>query len=66
MRALAVGLLLAATAARAAPEINEGALHFALHFLTEMPAEPVHHHHKHLVITPDSLKSGWAVNRQCH
>jgi len=37
-----------------------------LRLLTE-PIEPApHHHSKHLIIRPDSLKSGWVVDRQCH
>lgn len=60
--ALAAGLLLAVTVAHAAPEINEG----ALQLLTEAPAEPAHHHHKHLTVTAESLKTGWVTDRQCH
>jgi hypothetical protein len=59
---LVVALQLATAAAHAAFDINEG----ELHFLTEPPAEAVHHHHKRVVITPESLKTGWIVNRQCH
>jgi len=60
---LAAALLLLATGAVcAAAEINEG----ELQFLTKPPNEAVHHHHKHLVITSESLKTGWIVNRQCH
>ncbi len=60
--ALAVALLLATATLHAADEINEG----ELHFLTKPPAEAVHHHHKHVVITSESLRTGWIVNRQCH
>ncbi len=59
-------LLLAALAgiplAAADGEINEG----ELHFLAAAPAGPVHHHQKHLIITRDSLKTGWVIDRQCH
>ena len=60
--ALVVVWLLATTTTYAADEINEG----ELRFLTKPPQGAVHHHHKHVVITPESLKTGWIVNRQCH
>lgn len=60
--ALATALLLATAALHADDDINEG----ELHFLTRPPQEAVHHHHKHVVITPESLKTGWIVNHQCH
>jgi hypothetical protein len=55
-------MLWATIAALAAPEINEG----ELHFLAKPPDEAVHHHHKRVLITPESLKTGWIVDRQCH
>jgi len=61
-RVLTAALLLAVAVARGAPEINEG----VLHLLTETPAEPAHHHQKHLIITPESLNTGWVTDRQCH
>ncbi|MBI5611911.1 MAG: hypothetical protein HY942_02405 [Gammaproteobacteria bacterium] len=60
--ALAAGLLLVTSATLAAPEINEG----ALQVLPEPPAEPAHHHHKHLTISAESLDTGWVTDRQCH
>lgn len=60
--ALAVALLLLTGTVYATFEINEG----ELRFLSKPPDEAVHHHHKHIVITPQSLKTGWIVNRQCH
>jgi len=31
------------------------------------PVQPaLHHHSKHLIIRPESLKTGWIVDRQCH
>jgi hypothetical protein len=43
-------------------EISEG----ELRFLAAPPDQPLHHDYKHLLITPESLKSGWIVSRQCH
>ena len=53
--------------ARAADEldmldINEG----ELRFLTAPPAEPPHEQSTHILMTEDSLKSGWITMRQCH
>lgn len=56
-------VLLGATPSHAEGEdINEG----ELHFLREAPKQAPHRHTKHLTIKPDSLASGWVVNRQCH
>lgn len=43
-------------------EVNEG----ELVFLTEPPAEPVHHHHNRLTLQPSSLDDGWVAMLQCH
>lgn len=42
--------------------VNEG----DLAFLTEAPAEPVHHHHNRIVLQPSSLDDGWVTMVQCH
>ena len=49
-------------AAAGADEINEG----ELHFLSNPPAEPPHHHTRHILITHDSLRTGWVTSKQCH
>ncbi|MCU0934191.1 MAG: hypothetical protein MUE86_07100, partial [Thiobacillaceae bacterium] len=43
-------------------DVNEG----ALRFLATPPARPVHHHQNKIVITRDSLSSGWVGLEQCH
>lgn len=43
-------------------EVNEG----ELHFLTRPPAKAVHHHQNHILITDDSLATGWIKLEQCH
>lgn len=43
-------------------DVNDG----DLHFLTQEPAKPVHHHQNRLVIGDDSLVSGWVKLEQCH
>lgn len=47
---------------KGATEVNEG----QLRFLTTAPAKAVHHHQNRIVISPDSLKTGWAALNQCH
>ena len=42
--------------------INEG----KLVFMPKPPKKSVHHHHNTIVITPDSLDSGWVKLIQCH
>lgn len=71
--AFTVLLFLAAATAWATPteeelffksvaDVNEG----ALNFLATPPARPVHHHQNKIVITRDSLSSGWVGLEQCH
>ncbi len=43
-------------------DVNDG----QLHFLTEAPAKPVHHHQNHIFISDDSLATGWSRLEQCH
>ena len=43
-------------------EVNEG----QLHFLSQPPDKPVHHHRNTLTISRASLKNGWVHLRQCH
>jgi hypothetical protein len=43
-------------------DVNEG----ELHFLTEMPARPVHHHQNRITIDDASLETGWVHLEQCH
>ncbi len=43
-------------------DVNDG----QLHFLTEAPAKPVHHHKNHVFISDDSLATGWVRLEQCH
>lgn len=43
-------------------EVNDG----ELKFLTQVPANPVHHHQNRITLTRDSLQSGWARLEQCH
>ncbi|MBI4757298.1 MAG: alpha/beta hydrolase [Betaproteobacteria bacterium] len=45
-----------------AAHVNEG----QLHFLSELPNKPVHHHRNEIVITDASLDDGWVQLRQCH
>jgi len=42
--------------------VNEG----ALEFLSEPPAQPVHHHQNILTVDEASLEHGWARLHQCH
>lgn len=71
--ALSVLLFLPAAAAWATPteeelffksvaDVNEG----DLRFLATPPDRPVHHHQNTIVITRDSLSSGWVGLEQCH
>jgi hypothetical protein len=55
-------LLGAAAAGRAQSSINGG----ELHFFSLPPPGLVHQHVKRLIITPDSLRTGWVQNEQCH
>jgi hypothetical protein len=60
--ALLSGLALTSAVPAVADEIAGHELRFL-----KGPVEPrPHHHSKHLVIRPDSLKSGWVIDRQCH
>jgi hypothetical protein len=43
-------------------EVNEG----ELRFLAQPPAKAVHHHQNHIVVTDDSLATGWIKLEQCH
>jgi hypothetical protein len=43
-------------------DVNDG----QLHFLTQAPAKPVHHHKNHVFISDDSLATGWVRLEQCH
>jgi hypothetical protein len=43
-------------------EVNEG----ELRFLAQPPAKAVHHHQNHIVVSDDSLVSGWIKLEQCH
>ncbi len=45
-----------------AAAVNEG----KLEFLREEPAAAVHHHFISLIVTRDSVQSGWVAMRQCH
>ncbi len=45
-----------------AEAVNEG----SLRFLATLPAKPVHHHQNRILISPDSLVSGWVSLSQCH
>lgn len=47
---------------KGAAEVNEG----VLHFLTDAPTAPVHHHQNRVVITGASLADGWVRLAQCH
>jgi hypothetical protein len=42
--------------------VNEG----ELQFLSQPPATPVHYTQNHIIISPDSLVTGWIQLRQCH
>lgn len=48
--------------AKSVAEVNEG----TLSFLITPPAKAVHHHQNRIVITHDSLASGWTDLAQCH
>jgi hypothetical protein len=43
-------------------DINDG----ELRFLTEVPPKPPHLHQTRVVITADSLQTGWVQAKQCH
>jgi len=43
-------------------DVNDG----DLHFLAQVPDRPVHYHQNHIVLSKDSLASGWVKLRQCH
>lgn len=43
-------------------DVNEG----KLTFLAKAPDKPIHHHHNHIFISDDSLKTGWVRLEQCH
>ncbi len=47
---------------KSAADVNEG----RLNFLTAPSGKPVHHHQNRIVISPDSLISGWTELDQCH
>ncbi len=47
---------------KSAAEVNEG----SLTFLTRLPDKPIHHHQNQILITPDSLVTGWTDLMQCH
>ncbi|MCS6787246.1 MAG: hypothetical protein NZ524_09490 [Thiobacillaceae bacterium] len=47
---------------KSAALVNEG----ELHFLTEPPARPVHHHDNRIIIRDSSLEDGWVELKQCH
>lgn len=55
-------LFLGTAAPTRAETINGG----ELHFFTLPPPGLVHQHVKRLIITPDSLRTGWVQNEQCH
>ncbi len=55
-------LFLGAVTAVRAQTINGG----ELHFFTLPPPGRVHQHVKRLIITPESLRTGWVQNEQCH
>jgi hypothetical protein len=65
MRRLRPALVLAGLVLSGAPGAAEigGS---ALRFLATPPDPLPHHHRKQLIVRPDSLKSGWVENRQCH
>ena len=35
-------------------------------FLSQLPSAPVHHHHSHITLAPESLDNGWVTMVQCH
>ena len=43
-------------------EVNEG----DLRFLTQTPDRPVHHQRNRILLSRDSLKTGWVQLEQCH
>jgi hypothetical protein len=47
---------------RSAHDVNEG----TLDFLANPPATQFHHHQNRILITPESLTSGWVRLDQCH
>ncbi len=55
-------LLFLGVAPARAQTINGG----ELHFFRLPPPGLVHQHVKRLIITPDSLRTGWVQNEQCH
>lgn len=48
-----------------APAATEIAGH-ELRILSAPVDPPPHHHSKHLIIRPESLRTGWVIDRQCH
>lgn len=62
MSLAAVVISAAGNAVLASDEINEG----ELTFLTEAPDTTPHHHSKHIVVTAESLETGWTRSNQCH
>lgn len=56
------GWLISGTVFGLDSDINEG----DLRFLDSVPGAPPYHHSVQLILRPDSLKTGWLVNRQCH
>lgn len=61
-RSLLLILLFLGVAPVDAQTINGG----ELRFFTSPPPGLVHQHVKRLIITPDSLRTGWVQNEQCH
>jgi len=43
-------------------DINEG----ELSFLQQTPDKPVHHHHNTLIVSSESIDTGWVKLQQCH
>jgi hypothetical protein len=43
-------------------EVNDG----DLTFLTQAPAQPVHHHQNRITLSKTSLSDGWVLLEQCH
>lgn len=56
------GCLLSGAATALDFDINDG----DLRFLDSVPGSSPYHHSVQLILRPDSLKTGWLVNRQCH
>jgi hypothetical protein len=43
-------------------DVNNG----NLHFLSQAPATPIHHHQNQITLNTESLATGWAKLEQCH